>query len=184
MIRDRIKALRRVPADTLRQHEKNWRTHTDTQRTALNSVLELVGWADACIAYEDADSGQLILIDGHVRQEVAGTDMVPVLVLDVTEAESDKLLASIDVLAAMAGKDSDKLAQLLDACDSRASALIESVHPFRNVATDVDVDSQADDRDTVNVRVDGVLRSDSNVIVGAINDELASRGLRHAVEVF
>ena len=100
-IRDRIKELRRVPVSKLRPHPRNWRTHPDAQRDALRGVLAEVGYADALLARELAD-GSLQLIDGHLRAETTPEAVVPVLVLDVDEAEADKILLTHDPLAAMA----------------------------------------------------------------------------------
>lgn len=110
-IRDRVKEFRRVPASELRLNPKNWRTHPQAQRSALRGVLAEVGFADAVLAYETADG--LTLIDGHLRVDEMGEREVPVLVLDVTEAEADKLLLTLDPLAALAGRDEAALEQLL-----------------------------------------------------------------------
>jgi len=65
-----------------------------------------------------------MLIDGHLRAEVAPDASVPVLVLDVTQDEADKILATHDPLAAMATTDAGKLADLLQDMkfDSAATA--------------------------------------------------------------
>ena len=65
-IRDRIKELRRVKADRLRPHPKNWRTHPQRQQDALRGILAEIGYADALLARELPD-GSLELIDGHLR---------------------------------------------------------------------------------------------------------------------
>ena len=111
-IRDRIKELRRVPASALRPNPKNWRTHPQAQQDALRGVLAEVGIADAVLARELPD-GSLMLVDGHLRAETITDAEVPVLVLDVNEAEADKILATLDPLAAMAEADSAKLDELL-----------------------------------------------------------------------
>lgn len=111
-IRDRIKELRRVPANELLPNPKNWRTHPAKQLDALRGVLAEIGFAGAELARELPD-GSLMLIDGHARAEVAGSAVVPVLVLDVDEAEADKILATFDPLGAMAGADTQKLDSLL-----------------------------------------------------------------------
>ena len=112
MIRDRIKELRRVRASELKPHPKNWRTHSDDQRDALIGVLDEVGLAGAVIARELAD-GSLQLIDGHLRSEVSGDAEVPVLVVDLTDEEADKVLLTHDVLTYMAGFDTQQLGKLL-----------------------------------------------------------------------
>ncbi len=111
-IRDRIKELRRVPANELRPNPKNWRTHPEKQLNAIRGVLAEVGFAGAELARELED-GTLELIDGHARAEVAGAAEVPVLVLDVNEAEANKILATFDPIGAMAESDSAKLDSVL-----------------------------------------------------------------------
>jgi len=73
--------------------------------------------ADAVLARELED-GSLMLIDGHLRAETIGEEEVPVLVLDVNEAEADKILATLDPLAAMAEADAAKLDAILREVDT------------------------------------------------------------------
>ena len=112
VIKDRIKELRRVPASELLANPKNWRRHPKAQQQALQGVLAEVGFADAVLA-RDTPEG-LELIDGHLRQEVMGDQVIPVLVLDVTEDEANKILLTLDPLAAMAGSDQEMLAALIN----------------------------------------------------------------------
>lgn len=112
MIRDRIKELRRVKASDLRPSPRNWRTHGNAQKDVLRGVLAEIGMADALLARELPD-GTLELIDGHCRADVDSNMTWPVLILDVTEEEANKLLVTIDPLAAMAGADAAKLDGLL-----------------------------------------------------------------------
>jgi len=127
-IRNRVKSLRMVPASDLRPNPKNWRTHPKAQQDALRGVLAEVGLADACLARELPD-GSLMLIDGHLRAETLGDGDVPVLILDVNEAEADKLLATLDPLAAMAGKDAEQLAALLGTLKEQDDILSALVWP-------------------------------------------------------
>ena len=110
-IRDRIKELRRVRARDLVPHPRNWRTHPPAQQDALRGVLAEVGYADALLVRELPD-GTLQLVDGHLRAETTPDALVPVLVLDVNEAEADKLLLTLDPLAALAERDDLRLAEL------------------------------------------------------------------------
>ena len=121
-IRNRVKELRHVPASDLRPNPKNWRTHPKAQQDALRGILAEVGMADACLARELPD-GSLMLIDGHLRAETIGGETVPVLILDVDEAEADKILATLDPLAAMADSDAVKLDDLLRNIDTGSEAL-------------------------------------------------------------
>ncbi len=116
-IRDRVKELRRVPAGGLRPNPRNWRTHPDAQRNALRGVLAEVGYADALLARELED-GSLELVDGHLRAETTPDVVVPVLVLDVTQDEADKILLTLDPLAGLAGVDDQRLTDLLTSTKS------------------------------------------------------------------
>jgi hypothetical protein len=111
-IRDRIRELRRVRASDLRPHPRNWRIHPPEQQDALRGILAEVGFADALLARELPD-GSLMLIDGHLRAEATPDAMVPVLVLDVDEAEADKILLTHDPLAAMATASDEHVRSLL-----------------------------------------------------------------------
>jgi ParB-like chromosome segregation protein Spo0J len=115
-----------VPASDLRPNPKNWRTHPKAQQDALRGVLAEVGLADACLARELPD-GSLMLIDGHLRAETLGDGDVPVLILDVTEAEADKLLATLDPLAAMADSDAARFEELLHTVNTSSQALQELI---------------------------------------------------------
>jgi len=121
-IRDRILELRRVPASELKPNPKNWRTHPQAQADALRGVLAEVGIADAVLARELED-GSLMLLDGHLRVETMGDQVLPVLVLDVNEAEGDKVLATLDPLAAMAESDAAKLDAILREVDTGSPEL-------------------------------------------------------------
>jgi len=123
-IRDRIRELRRVPAAQLLPNPKNWRMHPAAQHDALRGILAEVGYADALLARETPEGG-LMLIDGHLRAETTPEAIVPVLILDVDEAEAEKILATLDPLAAMAEADAEKLDQLLQAVETGSPALQE-----------------------------------------------------------
>jgi len=110
-IRNRVKELRHVPASELAANPLNWRTHPAGQQAAIRGILAEVGIAGALLAYETPDG--LRLIDGHLRRDAAPDSEWPVLVLDVTEDEARKLLATVDPISAMAATDGDALARLL-----------------------------------------------------------------------
>lgn len=120
-IRDRVKEFRRVPASELRAHPRNWRKHSAQQRSAMQSVLDSVGYAGAVLAYETPDG--LEVIDGHLRAEILGNETVPVIVLDVDAREAALLLASYDKLGEMAEADEDQLAELLATIDAESDEL-------------------------------------------------------------
>jgi hypothetical protein len=121
-IRDRVRELRRVRAGDLTPNPKNWRTHPKAQADALRGILAEVGYADALLARELPD-GSLILVDGHLRAETTPEQEVPVLVLDIDEAEADKLLLSLDPLAALAETNAVALDSLLREVDTGSEGL-------------------------------------------------------------
>jgi DNA modification methylase len=121
-IRDRIKELRRVQARELLPHPKNWRKHPQAQVAALRGLLDEIGYADALLARELPD-GRLMLIDGHLRKETTPDAQVPVLVLDVSEAEAEKILLTLDPLAAMAELDSERIKALLATVQTNSGAV-------------------------------------------------------------
>ncbi len=121
-IRDRIRELRRVRASQLRPNPKNWRSHPSAQRDALQGLLAELGYCDALVARELAD-GALELIDGHLRAETTPDQEVPVLVLDVTAEEADKLLLTLDPLAGLAEANLDQLTALLASVDTESEAV-------------------------------------------------------------
>ena len=134
-MKDRVKELRRVPASELRANPKNWRRHPPSQEAALRGVLEDIGFADAVIARETDDG--LELIDGHLRQEVMGDQVVPVLIVDVTEEEADKMLLTYDPLAMMAHADQDQLLNLLRDTQFESKAVNDMLEAVANGERDV-----------------------------------------------
>jgi ParB-like chromosome segregation protein Spo0J len=123
-IRDRVKELRRVRAGDLQPHPLNWRTHSRHQQSVLRGLLGEVGMAGALLARELSD-GSLQLIDGHLRAETAKSAIVPVLVLDLSDEETEKVLLTHDPLAALAGTDTGKLDELLQRVESESRAVGE-----------------------------------------------------------
>ena len=121
-IRNRIKELRNVLASSLKPNPKNWRTHPQAQSQAMRGILDEIGYADSLIARELPD-GSLMLIDGHLRAETTPDEMVPVQIVDLTEAEADKLLLSLDPLAAMAESNAAAMQQLCDDAETNNAAL-------------------------------------------------------------
>ena len=121
-IRDRIKGFRRVRASELHPSPANWRTHPSAQADALRGLLAEIGYCDALIAREREDK-TLELIDGHLRAETTPDMKVPVLILDVDEAEAKKVLATLDPLAALAGADPGRLDELLTEFETSSEAV-------------------------------------------------------------
>jgi hypothetical protein len=74
-------------------------------------MLEDVGFVGALVARQKGKS--LELLDGHLRADIADDSKVPVVVVDLTDDEADKILATYDPLAGLALTDTGKLDDLL-----------------------------------------------------------------------
>lgn len=137
-IRDRILSLERVPASQLRENPQNWRQHPRVQQGALDAVLREVGVAGALLAYRsERNGGALTLIDGHLRRSVEAVAAWPVLVLDVSDAEADLLLASVDPIGAMATASTEALTSLLarlSPAEDDVQSLLEQIARQQGVA--------------------------------------------------
>src|SRR5207249_4799529 len=101
----------------------NWRRHPERQRAALQALLRDIGYADALLARREGDA--LVLIDGHLRRSLDPDQVVPVLVVDVSEEEADLLLATLDPLAALATPDPGALGSLLERVNASSQAVLD-----------------------------------------------------------
>lgn len=110
--RNRITGHAEVDPRTLEANPKNWRRHPQPQADALAGVLGDVGWVQSVIVNQA--SGRIV--DGHLRVAEAvkrGQASVPVVYVELSEAEEAEILATLDPLAAMAEADAVALDELL-----------------------------------------------------------------------
>ena len=135
-VRNRVVGLRTVRAGDVRANPR-WRTHPIAQRETMAGLLREVGYVDALIARETPTG--LELIDGHLRRDITPDDEVPVLVVDLTDEEADKVLATFDPVTAMAEHDDKLLGELLAKIDTQDAGV-------RQLLTDLDqtIDHDAD----------------------------------------
>ena len=120
-IRDRIIEFTRIKASDLTPHPQNWRKHPKAQQAAMSGILKEVGYVDALMVREH-DGGYQI-IDGHLRAETTPDATVPVLVVDLDDAETALVLATFDPLAAMAEASAEHLDALLQQVNTTDAAL-------------------------------------------------------------
>jgi hypothetical protein len=126
MFQDKVRELKRVKVTELMANSKNWRRHPSKQREMMTDILSEIGFAGAIIAYEN--NGQMIILDGHLRAELAGDEAeVPVLILDVTEKEADSILATFDKVGTMAEIDQEKVRALYSGLNFTADRLNQLV---------------------------------------------------------
>ena len=113
MTRDRIVDIVTVRAGDLVPNPRNWRTHPEAQRRGLEQILDKIGSVDVLKAVR-LPSGELQLVDGHLRADIRKDEQVRVAVLDLTPEESDLVLATFDPVSAMAEADLSVLRGLLE----------------------------------------------------------------------
>jgi len=103
--------------DNILFNPRNWRIHPLNQQDALKGVLEEVGWVQQVIINKRTGN----LIDGHLRCQLAareGNKIIPVLYVDIDEAEEELVLATLDPIAGMAATDKAKLDELFAGIES------------------------------------------------------------------
>ncbi len=111
-IRQRIVETRMVSAAVLKRNPANFRTHPADQRRDVARLFEEVGQVAAFMAVEQS-GGDLLLLDGHLRSDIADDRAVRVDVVDLSEDESRLVLAMFDHTGAMAGVNVAKLQALM-----------------------------------------------------------------------
>ncbi len=120
--RNRIVGSGEEPPEQLLANPANWRTHPREQQAALAGALAEVGWVGQVLV--NRTTGHVV--DGHLRVELAisrAEPSVPVLYVELTEAEEQLVLATLDPLAAMATAEKDALALLLAGLETEDAAL-------------------------------------------------------------
>lgn len=122
-----------IRAGELLLNPHNWRVHNAYQTAALTDVLERVGWVQRVIV--NKRSG--FIVDGHLRAEMAlrkGEDtLVPVVYVDLSDAEEALVLATFDPISALATKNVEQLSVLLsgwkDSAEGALRRLFQTLAP-------------------------------------------------------
>jgi len=115
--------------DQLLANPLNWRVHPKEQVDALEGLLKQVGWVQRVIVNKRTGH----VVDGHARVALAlrrAEPTLPVLYVDLSEDEERLVLAAIDPIGGMAGRDDDMLAQVLEgltAEDAGLQALLDGL---------------------------------------------------------
>lgn len=127
---NRIQHLKQVPAHELLANPSNARRHPVSQREALRGSLDTLGWVAPVIV----NSRTGFLLDGHARIEEALTKdenaLIPVIEVDLSEAEETLFLASFDWITQMATYDrdaTDALLQQVQTDDSRMQTMLSNM---------------------------------------------------------
>lgn len=127
--RSRIVGEGEEAPDQLLANPLNWRVHPKEQVDALEGLLKQVGWVQRVIVNKRTGH----VVDGHARVALAlrrGEPAMPVLYVDLSEAEERLVLAAIDPIGGLAGTDQGLLDQVLEglvAEDAGLQALLDSL---------------------------------------------------------
>ncbi|WP_419832008.1 DNA modification methylase [Endozoicomonas atrinae] len=126
---DRIVGQGKENPEQLLANPQNWRIHPKSQQDALKGALDEIGWIQQVIVNQRTGH----LVDGHLRVELSmreGETEVPVIYVDLSEAEEKLALATIDPLSAMAETDQSILDSLLEGLEVQSddlNGLLESL---------------------------------------------------------
>jgi hypothetical protein len=119
---NRIVAYEQVaPADII-AHVSNYRKHPQAQRRALAATIAEVGYVAPVIVNLRTKT----IVDGHLRVDLAKEQKVttiPVIYIDVDEAEERKLLSTIDPITNMATIDQALFTELLKTVDTQSQVV-------------------------------------------------------------
>lgn len=123
-LRNRVKEVKRLKASEVSANPKNFRLHNDHQRQQFRSILGEVGFSGVSLAYHSQrNGGALTLLDGHMRNEMTPPDFESdYAILDVDDAEADKILLSFDWLGSLATIDEAKIRELTAEVDMQTEA--------------------------------------------------------------
>jgi hypothetical protein len=124
--RNRIVGEAEVSPNDLLANPLNYRVHPRNQVDALAGILGEVGWVQRVIV--NRETGHIV--DGHARVGLAISRMeptVPVVYVDLTDAEEKLVLATLDPISAMATADKAILDQLLADVSTGDAALQELI---------------------------------------------------------
>lgn len=119
-------------AGDLLPNPDNWRTHPAAQRSALQGLLEEVGFVGTVLGRETPAG--IMLLDGHLRSELAPDTMITVALLDddVTDEEAQKILLTYDPVAAMASAERKNLEKLLASVQTESAGVAEMLERLAN----------------------------------------------------
>ena len=137
-----------APGDLI-ANAANWRLHSDYQRDVLTGVMNEVGWVQEVIVNQRTGN----IIDGHLRVDIARErgENVPVLYVDVSQADEKKILATLDPIAGLAETDKDQLSNLLDEIstqDENILHLLETMAADNGLIPDNSEDEDGPEDDT------------------------------------
>lgn len=120
--KNRVKNLTMEVPEDLLANPMNVRRHPGAQRDAMRGSLDELGWVAPVVVNDTTGR----LLDGHLRVEEAiseGTPVIPVVHVEISEAQERLFLGVFDPIGAMARNDSERLDDLLASISTGNEAL-------------------------------------------------------------
>lgn len=120
--KNRIVGYGEESPDQLLANPLNFRIHPRFQQEALSGVMNELGVVQNVIVNRTTG----YILDGHLRVTMAMREdqpTVPVTYVEVSEDEEKKVLAVLDQLTGLAGRDDELLRELLDGMESEHEAV-------------------------------------------------------------
>lgn len=110
--RNRIVGYDQVAPAELEANPGNPRLHGPSQRTAMSAVLDDVGFVAPIVV----NKRTMRIIDGHMRTDLVAArgGQIPVVYVDLTDAEEAEILAVMDPIGAMATYDPEATSALIE----------------------------------------------------------------------
>lgn len=171
MIKNKITRSEMVDPAILADNPLNYRGHPDHQQKAMLAALNEVGWVQNVVVNERTGH----IIDGHMRAELARAagEQVPVVFVDISEAEERAIIATMDPLAAIAATDNDKARELADMIhtDSAELAALIAVAGYDDPAL-----GAPPDEDNYREQFGLIIEADSELERDAILKDMQRRG--------
>lgn len=158
--RDRVVELIQIKASKLINSEHNPSVHSDQQKIIMEELLENNGFAGTIKARRVGKKIQIL--DGHLRAQLAGDSVVPVLILDLNEEEADIFMLTFDPVAAMAKISKSKTSALRTKAVTLSNATYEQIAEKVSIK-DVQVNA-AKEKIRENIRA-----VNSRISIGSVN---------------
>ncbi|MFM8400734.1 MAG: hypothetical protein ACKOAH_23150, partial [Pirellula sp.] len=96
--RDRVVEMVNVKASDLVLNDHNPSVQSDQQKIIMEEMLESTGFVGAIKGRRVGE--KIEILDGHLRAQLAGDEIVPVLILDLNDQEADIFMLTYDPVAA------------------------------------------------------------------------------------
>lgn len=143
--------------DQLLANPFNWRRHPKEQQQALEGMLSEVGWVQRVVV--NRATGHIV--DGHLRVEAAirrGEPEIPVIYVELSEAEEKLVLAALDPIGGMAFADQEMIDNLLRQIKVEDESLRDLLDSLGSDSLDEEIPGLIDDDEVPEIQAVALTR--------------------------